>query len=188
MKFKLLFSFLISSSLLIAQNSKSVQLLNKQNGLPIEFSSIINNNSKKGTSSNHKGIFKITGNPNDVINISYIGYKSTSILFKKLADIIYLHPLSVQLQGVEISSTRKKYVELNKLQLKNLDAPLTTNSVSSKLIKIRNTNDLGTAVKSATGVRPINRYGGFQTFRIRGFNNFVLLNDGTRDVYHSMMM
>ncbi|MCD8404966.1 TonB-dependent receptor [Tenacibaculum dicentrarchi] len=186
MKFKLLFSFLISSSLLIAQNSKSVQLLNKQNGLPIEFSSIINNNSKKGTSSNNKGIFKITGNPNDVINISYIGYKSTSILFKKLADIIYLHPLSVQLQGVEISSTRKKYVELNKLQLKNLDAPLTTNSVSSKLIKIRNTNDLGTAVKSATGVRPINRYGGFQTFRIRGFNNFVLLNDGTRDERHNL--
>lgn len=50
----------------------------------------------------------------------------------------------------------------------------------------RNVFDIGDAVKSVTGVRPINRYGGFQTFRIRGFNNFVMLVDGVRDERHNI--
>ncbi|WP_237275822.1 TonB-dependent siderophore receptor [Tenacibaculum ovolyticum] len=186
MKLKLVFFFLLTTSLLIAQKTKSVQLLNKQSNHPIQFSSILNKNSKKGTTSNTNGFFKITGKPNDKINISYIGYKSVNLLFKNMPAVVYLQPTSFELKDVTISSKRKKSTALNKLQIKNLDAPLTTNNVSSKLIKLRNSNDLGSAVKSATGVRPINRYGGFQTFRIRGFNNFVLLNDGVRDERHNL--
>ncbi|CAM1353062.1 TonB-dependent siderophore receptor [Tenacibaculum halocynthiae] len=186
MKLKLVFFFLLSSNLLIAQKTKSVQLLNKVNKHPIQFSSIVNNNTKKGTTSNNKGFFNIVGKPNDTINISYIGYKSVNFLFKDLPTIIYLQPTSFELKAIDISANSRKSVELNKLQIKNLDAPLTTNNVSSKILKLRNSNDLGSAVKSATGVRPINRYGGFQTFRIRGFNNFVLLNDGVRDERHNL--
>ncbi|WP_435263079.1 TonB-dependent siderophore receptor [Tenacibaculum sp. nBUS_03] len=186
MKLKLVFFFLISTNLLFAQKEKSSKLLNKQNNQPIQFCSILNNNSQKGSISNNKGIFKITGTPNDSIIISYIGYKSVSFLFKNLPSVIYLQPTSFELKEIDLSANSRKIVELNKLQIKNLDAPLTTNNVSSKLIKLRNSNDLGSAVKSATGVRPINRYGGFQTFRIRGFNNFVLLYDGVRDERHNL--
>ena len=57
------------------------------------------------------------------------------------------------------------------------ETPITAQAITAELIEQRASEDLGAAVKNITGVRPINRYGGFQTFRIRGFNNFVLLND-----------
>lgn len=187
MKLKLLFLFFaITGNVLIAQQTKSFQLLNSENSLPIQNASVINKQSKKGTTSNDNGECIITGSSNDIISISYIGFKPTEVLFKNLSAIIYLQPKAFQLEGVEIASVQKRHLECNKLLVKSLDAPLTTNNVSSKLIIIRNTNDLGSAVKSATGVRPINRYGGFQTFRIRGFNNFVLLNDGVRDERHNL--
>ena len=102
MKLKLVFFFLLSSNLLIAQKTKSVQLLNKVNKHPIQFSSIVNNNTKKGTTSNNKGIFNITGKPNDTINISYIGYQSVNFLFKNLPAIIYLQPTSFELKAIDI--------------------------------------------------------------------------------------
>lgn len=80
----------------------------------------------------------------------------------------------------------KEVLNVTKLGIKNLDIPVTTNSINTEIMLQRNVSDIGDAVKSATGVRPINRYGGFQTFRIRGFNNFVLLVDGVRDERHNI--
>ncbi|WP_103863511.1 TonB-dependent receptor [Aquimarina sp. I32.4] len=80
----------------------------------------------------------------------------------------------------------KEILNVNKLGVQGIDIPVTAYSVNAKVMEQRNVSDLGDAVKSATGVRPINRYGGFQTFRIRGFNNFVLLVDGVRDERHNL--
>lgn len=93
---------------------------------------------------------------------------------------------SIILREVTIQEKKVEQLEVTKMKVKALDLPVTTNTVGLKLIEQRNVSDLGDAVKSATGVRPINRYGGFQTFRIRGFNNFVLLVDGVRDERHNI--
>ncbi|WP_025663075.1 TonB-dependent receptor [Aquimarina megaterium] len=84
------------------------------------------------------------------------------------------------------NKTNKKILSVNKLGIKNIDIPVTTNSINGEIMQQRNVSDIGDAVKSVTGVRPINRYGGFQTFRIRGFNNFVMLVDGVRDERHNI--
>ena len=88
----------------------------------------------------------------------------------------------VQVRGMRMFVSEN----LNRVKVPLKDMPVTINSVSKDLIAQRGTDDLGEALKSATGVRPINRYGGFQTFRIRGFNDFVLLTEGVRDERHNL--
>ncbi|MCH2223663.1 MAG: TonB-dependent receptor [Crocinitomicaceae bacterium] len=87
---------------------------------------------------------------------------------------------------VVVQTDKKNLPEVGKLRVKALDNPVVINSVNAKVIGQRNVSSLGDAAKSATGVRPINRYGGFQTFRVRGFNNFVMLVDGVRDERHNI--
>ena len=94
---------------------------------------------------------------------------------------------TTSLDEVQVRGTRMLVSEnLNRVDVPLKDMPVTINSVSKDLIAQRGADDLGEALKSATGVRPINRYGGFQTFRIRGFNDFVLLTDGVRDERHNL--
>ncbi len=148
-----------------------------------------------GTVSDENGNYslKVTQFP-ITISFSSIGYETRTkkITKRRKNKVIHinLRKSATELSEVVINSNKKHSIQqtysLNKLGVKNIDAPMVTNSVSSKLIEQRNVTDLGDALKSATGVRPINRYGGFQTFRIRGFNNFVLLIDGVRDERHNM--
>ncbi|PCH76357.1 MAG: TonB-dependent siderophore receptor, partial [Flavobacteriaceae bacterium] len=85
-----------------------------------------------------------------------------------------------------INGKKRTINAIDKVVMRNLESPVTTNSVDARLLNQRNVSSLGDAFKSVTGVRPINRYGGFQTFRIRGFSNFVLLVDGVRDERHNL--
>ena len=36
------------------------------------------------------------------------------------------------------------------------------------------------------GINPVKQYAGFQFFNVRGFDNFVILNDGVRDERHAI--
>lgn len=89
-----------------------------------------------------------------------------------------------QLSEVTIKHAQRSGI--NKINVPIRDLPLTTTAVSSRTIEQRGIDDLGDAMKNATGVRANNTYGGFQHFTIRGFNNFVLLVDGVRDERHNI--
>ena len=144
------------------------------------------------STSNEDGLLVINGSPQDSIKITCFGYNTQTTTLADLSTkkTIPLVTKETLLKEVTINGgspdDKPKPVSIDKLEIKNLDAPTTTNTVDAKIMEQRNVSDLGDALKSATGVRPINRYGGFQTFRIRGFNNFVLLVDGVRDERHNI--
>ena len=157
--------------------------------------SITIKNSQKGTTSDVNGNFSIDiSKGSSVLLFSKIGYvkgrKRISNAPSKQTINIFLQKKSIALEEVTVNynhgQLKKEVLSVGKLQVKDIDAPIVTTSISSKIIEQRDVANLGDAVKSATGVRPINRYGGFQTFRIRGFNNFVLLIDGVRDERHNI--
>jgi len=180
---------ILISVLTFAQNNKSVVLLNAETSNTVVGAKIINKISKSEIRSDSEGKFQVTGDPTDIIVITHVNYITVEFMLGELPAIVYLQYLQTnenQLNEVEIVTKRKKVSLVNKLPVKGIDMPTTTNAVSPRIIEQRNPTDLGDAVKSATGVRPINRYGGFQTFRIRGFNNFVLLIDGVRDERHNL--
>lgn len=172
----------------VAQTKVSIKVIDAKTSKEVPFVNVLNLNSKKGTSTDENGDFTITGESNDLIKISCVGYGTKTLLYSKLVKKtkLKLVPSSQNLAVVSVEGKRRKVVSINKIAIQNLDAPVTTNVVGAKILEERNVSSLGEAVKSATGVRPINRYGGFQTFRIRGFNNFVLLNDGVRDERHNL--
>lgn len=189
--------FLLCVSFAIAQSNTTITgtVKDAKTGKVIPDVSIIINNLSKGTTTDVNGKYIITV-PQDyeVLQFSKIGYeklqKNVSNSTTNQPLIIFLKKQDISLEEVTINSNQKKLkqqvLNVGKLPVKDIDAPITTNSVDSKILQLRNVTDLGDAVKSATGVRPINRYGGFQTFRIRGFNNFVLLIDGVRDERHNI--
>lgn len=172
----------------VAQTKVSVKVVDAKTSQELPFVSVLNLSSAKGTSSDEYGNFTITAENNDLIKISSVGYVTQTTLYSKLVkkSRIALVPSSQILDEVSIEGNSRRPVSINKILIQDLDSPIITNTIDSKILEQRNVSSLGEAVKSATGVRPINRYGGFQTFRIRGFNNFVLLNDGVRDERHNL--
>jgi len=179
---------LVLHGYVVAQTKVSVKIIDAKTSKEVPFVNVLNLNNEKGTNSNEYGDCTISGENNDLIKMSSMGYVSRTMLFSELANksTVKLASSSQVLNEVSVNGKKRKVVSINKIPIKNLDAPTTTNNVDSKILEQRNVTSLGEAVKSATGVRPINRYGGFQTFRIRGFNNFVLLNDGVRDERHNL--
>ena len=84
-----------------------------------------------------------------------------------------------------VISTQKK-LEVNKLNIKNLDAPMTVNVLNRAVLQKWNINNIEEASKMVAGVNPVKQYAGFQFFNIRGFDNFVVLYDGIRDERHTI--
>ncbi|NQX85835.1 MAG: TonB-dependent receptor [Flavobacteriaceae bacterium] len=159
--------FLLLANFAIAKTNTTITetVKDAKTGKVIPDVSIIIQNLTAGTTTNSKGYYTIViSESSNKLRFSKVGYKT---LLKT------------------INSNQKKLkqevLNVGKLPIQNIDTSITTNSVNSKLLQLRNVTDLGDAAKSATGVRPINKYGGFQTFRIRGFNNFVLLIDSVKD-------
>ncbi|QKX07075.1 TonB-dependent receptor [Aquimarina sp. TRL1] len=160
-------------------------------GIPNVSISILN--AQKGTATNQQGYYSITVPTGEIsLVITAIGYEDktlqTNISSASKTLNISLQKSVTSLSQVVIghSTNRHNRPKVGKLNIENLDNPIVINTLSPKVMEQRNVTDLGDAVKSVTGVRPINRYGGFQTFRIRGFNNFVLLIDGVRDERHNL--
>ena len=170
-----------------AQQTKSIKILSSLERTPIEKVTVYNTTTGNVVTTSNQGIASIEGKQGDSILINHATYHPIHTVFESLPEVIYLEFYLVELpELVLIKEVKQQSYTLNKLPVDNLDLPVTTNGVSQELMIQRNATDLGEATKSATGVRPINRYGGFQTFRIRGFNNFVLLNDGVRDERHNL--
>jgi len=105
-------------------------LLNKENNKPIVGSHVMNISNKTLAISNEEGSFKISGQPFDTLIISNINYKRKALIINDLKSfVIYLYPLIIQLEEVEVSnvpsgvnifSERIEFIEKKRAQGKKL--------------------------------------------------------------------
>ena len=120
------------------------------------------------------------------ITVSYSGYTKISKAIKiseGMPRLIFeMKNQQTLLKGTNVSAKRiRKAENALKLAAPLKDIPLTTSSVDRDLLdqlQVANVND---ALKYATGIKPKMNYGGFQTFRMRGFGAPVIMLDGARD-------
>lgn len=165
-----------------------------KDGKPLRYVNLLLEGTSQGATTNSLGEFTINNIPagNYQLVVSRIGYQTLSQKVMVAAGStnevnLNLNEKNTSLNEIQVRGKRAWVSEgLNKIDVPLKYLPITANTVSKQLMVQRGVDDLGEAVKSTPGVRPINRYGGFQTFHIRGFNNFVLLTDGVRDERHNI--
>ena len=201
---KQLHSFIMVSLLLcavsFAQNSSGiiVGIVLDENNEPLKNANaaIVDNNYGTNTDSNGKFVIADVPVGRYLLEVTFVGYQlqRQEIDVRAGQTITNTYKLArsvLEFSTSEVTASRSRTTSTSKLSVSKLDVsiretPITAQAITAELIGQRASEDLGAAVKNITGVRPINRYGGFQTFRIRGFNNFVLLNDEVRDERHNI--
>lgn len=92
---------------------------------------------------------------------------------------------SVKSVGEVLINTEKK-IHVNYLNIKGLEAPMSINVLDNKILEEMNITKVEDAVRNIPGIHSVNQYGAFQFFNIRGFDDFVVLNDGIRDERHTI--
>lgn len=98
---------LLASLAILAQTTITGKVTDLKTGVPISGASVKIKSTRKGTSTNNEGIFKILASPNDVLEISIIGYKTQSLNVSGLSDIsISLEQASTELQEVVFVGNR----------------------------------------------------------------------------------
>jgi len=101
----LVFIFLVISSSYAFAQEITVKVVDANNKQPLAFVNIKFDDSQKGVSTDIDGYFKIK-NPKccELLNISYIGYKDTSIARTSLISnsLIQLDPIMYRLEIVDI--------------------------------------------------------------------------------------
>lgn len=85
----------------------------------------------------------------------------------------------------ELVLSAQKKLEVNKLNIKNIDAPMTVSVLNNATLQKWNITTFDEAANMVAGLHAYRQYGGFQGFNIRGFNDLVVLYDGMRDERHS---
>jgi iron complex outermembrane receptor protein len=89
------------------------------------------------------------------------------------------------LEGIIVRALRTPE-QTTRLPAPPRDLPLSLATVDADRIRAQGVDDMTSALRNVTGVRPIDSYGGFQHYSIRGFKDFVLLVDGFRDERHNI--
>lgn len=105
--------------------------------------------------------------------------------FMALAQSQNIKKDSAQTIAEVILNTEKK-LQVNHLDISSLKAPMSINLMTGKMIEQQNLVRMEDVVQNIPGIHSINQYGGFQFFNIRGFDDFVILNDGVRDERHNI--
>jgi iron complex outermembrane recepter protein len=78
---------LFSSLGLFAQSVVRGKITDSKTGSPVSGASVKVKSSKKGTTTGEDGVFSLSVNPADILEISYVGYKTQSIKVNGLTDI-----------------------------------------------------------------------------------------------------
>jgi len=84
------------------------------------------------------------------------------------------------LNEVNINSNKQGRSTL-KLNAPLKQIPITFNSIGKTILDDQGVDDFQSALKNVSGVNPVETYGGFQQFVIRGFTDYLMLIDGFRD-------
>jgi len=88
--------------------------------------------------------------------------------------------LKHNLSEVNINANKQSRGTL-KLNAPLKQIPVTFNSIGKTILDAQGRDDFQSALKNVSGVNPVETYGGFQQFVIRGFTDFLFLVDGFRD-------
>ena len=106
-KWLLVSSFLLCSSLIFAQSTISGKVVDNKTGSPIPGVSVKLKSTRKGTTTNNEGVFKIQANPGDEIELSAIGFKSKQVKFLGSSDLsISLEENTDELNEVVVTGNR----------------------------------------------------------------------------------
>ncbi|WP_198144981.1 TonB-dependent receptor [Microscilla marina] len=191
----LILMLLTSFSAYCQQNIGTISgTVKTKKGNNLHYVSLLLEGTNLGSTTNSLGVFTIDNVPTGTYKLtaSRIGYQTivqkVTVTAGATSEVnLNLSEKNTRLNEIQVRGKREWVSEsLNKIDVPLKYLPVTAHTVSKQLMVQRGVDDLGEAVKSTPGVRPINRYGGFQTFHIRGFNNFVLLTDGVRDERHNI--
>ncbi|ACF13468.1 TonB-dependent siderophore receptor [Chloroherpeton thalassium ATCC 35110] len=159
----------------------------KKTNAPLFDVSIFIQDSYNRTATDSSGHFIIPVNEGETLVFSAIGYQLHKEKIKngEFLKIFLLKDKSYLAKDVIVTAHKKNETAL-KVDVPIKEIPLTVQTLDASILEEREATDMGDAMKNVGGVRPINRYGGFQTFTFRGFNDFVLLVDGVRDERHNL--
>ncbi len=98
---------LLASVSLLAQTTITGKVIDSKTGVPVSGASVKIKSTKKGTATNNEGIFKLVAGPNDVLEISIIGYKSQSVNVNGMSDLaISLEAATTELGEVVVVGSR----------------------------------------------------------------------------------
>jgi len=173
----------------MAQNVDfSGEVLEQETSKPLIGANIYLKGTKYGTSSNANGQFCLSAVSvgSYELVVSYAGYKpirkTVVINEEKHFQVYRMEKLVTLLDGMNVSARKLRKTESAlKLGAPLKDIPLTTSSVNRDLLDQLQVSHINDALKYATGIKPRLNYGGFQTFRMRGFDAPVIMLDGARD-------
>ncbi len=129
--------------------------------------------------------FKLPKEKHTII-VSKIGYKTIrrtisvvanmkQLRFELLQKVEHLEEVSV----IENMLQRKE--NIIKMDVPPENTPITVSIINNNLLEEADIDDINTAVRYTTGINPAMKYGGFQTFKMRGFGAPVIMVDGSRD-------
>ena len=100
-------SFILSSYLLFSQQNFTVKVTDAVTGNPVTNASVVVKATNKGATSNSDGVYTIMAKPNDVLEITCIGYspKLITLTGSALVDV-RLQPAAVDLGDIVVIGTR----------------------------------------------------------------------------------
>lgn len=106
-KLLLLLGFMLSSFLLFAQQSYTIQVVDSKTGSPVANASVKIKSSNKGVSTNDNGTAVLQASAKDVLEISSIGYKSQEITLSGTGNVkVFLESTSIEYVDVVVVGTR----------------------------------------------------------------------------------
>src|ERR1700712_4826792 len=84
---------ILNSFVLLAQSPVKGKITDSKTGSPVSGASVKVKATKKGTTTNEEGVFTLSAMPTDVLEISFVGYKTQSVKVNGLSDI----PVSLEM-------------------------------------------------------------------------------------------
>jgi iron complex outermembrane recepter protein len=99
--------FMLCSTIILAQTTVTGKVTDTKTGTPVPGVSVKIKSSKKGTTTNSEGVFSIQAVPDDVLEISEVGYKTQSIKVGSQSSIsVAFEQSAVDLNEVVIVGSR----------------------------------------------------------------------------------
>ena len=106
-KWLFLAGILFSSTLIFAQTPYTGKVTDKTTGAPVPGLSVKIKSSGKGTTTNNEGVFKLLAKPDDVLEMSGIGYKTQSVRVGSSADLsVSMEAGTTELNEVVVTGNR----------------------------------------------------------------------------------
>src|ERR1700712_5665540 len=103
----LIAGLLLPFTVVFAQTEVTGKITNLKTGTPVPGASIKIKSSRKGTTTNPEGVFKLPVNTGDILEITAIGFKPQSIKVTGSADIsIALEESAAELNEVVVTGNR----------------------------------------------------------------------------------